>query len=69
MAVGVSGASVHIERRIDQTTYESQRDRCREELALLEIELHETRLEELDVEGLLAFSEEDLTDAAQVEPL
>jgi hypothetical protein len=35
-------------------TYEAQRDKVREELALLEIKSHETKLDELDVEGLLA---------------
>ena len=47
-------------------TYEAQRDKVREELALLEIKSHETKLDELDVEGLLAFSEEYLTDSARL---
>ena len=51
---------------VDQTTYDGQRDRLREELALAELELHEVRLEELDVEGVLAFAEHLLTNAARL---
>ena len=51
---------------VDQTTYDEQRDKLREELALAELELHEIRLEELDVEGVLAFAEHLLTNAARL---
>jgi site-specific DNA recombinase len=54
------------EKRIDKHTYEQQRDKLREESALLEIQLNETRLEELDLEALLAFAEHVLTDAARM---
>ena len=39
------------------TTYERQRDRLREELTLTQIDRHASELEELDVEGVLAFAE------------
>ena len=35
-------------------------------MALAELELHEVRLEELDVEGVLAFAEHLLTNAARL---
>jgi hypothetical protein len=54
------------EKRIDQATYERQRDKLREESTLLEIESHETRIDELDVEGLLAFAEQIVADASRL---
>src|SRR5688500_11740034 len=45
------------EKRIDRTTYERQRDTLREDQSLLEMELHEARVDELDVEGLLPMLE------------
>ena len=42
------------ERSIDLDTYERQRDRLREQLTLVEIDRHGSKLEELDVEGILA---------------
>ena len=51
---------------IDQATYERQRDKLREDVALAKIELHEVELEELDVEGVLAFAEHLLTNAARL---
>jgi hypothetical protein len=33
------------------------RERVREELTIAELELHETRIDKLDVEGLLGFAE------------
>ncbi len=51
---------------VDQATYERQRDKLREEVALAKIELHEAELEELDVEGVLAFAEHLLTNAARL---
>ena len=51
---------------VDQTTYDEQRDKLREELTLAELELHEIRLEELDVEGVLAFAEHLLTNAGRL---
>jgi len=44
-------------RSIDLETYERQRDRLREELTLVQIDRHGSQLEELDVEGIMAFAE------------
>jgi site-specific DNA recombinase len=44
-------------KTIDLDTYERQRDRLREELTLAQIDRHTSELEELDVEGILAFAE------------
>ena len=54
------------ERRVDAATYERQRDKLREELALARIELEDARLEEIDVEGLLGFAEHVLANAARL---
>jgi hypothetical protein len=54
------------ERRIDAETYDSQRDRLREEIALARMELHDAQLEEIDVEGILGFAEHVLENAAQL---
>jgi hypothetical protein len=43
---------------IDLGTYERQRDRLREELTLVEIDRHGSKVEEFDVEGILNFAEE-----------
>ena len=51
---------------VDQTTYEHQRDKLREELTLADVELHEARIEELDVEGIVGFAEHLLTNAARL---
>ena len=53
-------------RSIDQTTYERQRDKAREELTLAQIDRHAGQLEEFDVEGLLAFAERILPRAADM---
>ena len=42
---------------IDLTSYERQRDKLRDELTLAQIDRHAGELEELDVEGILAFAE------------
>src|SRR5258706_14699335 len=42
---------------IDVTTYGRQRDKLREELTLAEIDHHPEAVDELDVEGILAFAE------------
>ncbi len=54
------------QRSIDSTTYEQQRDRMREKLALAELELHEARIENVDIEGVLGFAEHLLENAAQM---
>jgi site-specific DNA recombinase len=54
------------QRSIDRTTYEKQRDRIREELALAELELHDARIDSLDVEGVLGFADHMLGNAARI---
>ena len=39
------------EKRVDSATYERQRDKLREDIALVRIELEDAQLEEIDVEG------------------
>ena len=51
---------------IDQATYDHQRDTLREERTLAEVELHEAKIEEFDVEGIVAFAEHLLTNAARL---
>lgn len=53
-------------KTIDQDTYARQRDRLRQELALARVDRHAVSLEELDVEGILAFAEEVLPSAANL---
>jgi site-specific DNA recombinase len=52
------------ERSIDRQTYERQRDQLREHLALAEIELNDAVLDQLDINGVLAFAEHVFTNAA-----
>ena len=51
---------------IDRGTYERQRDRLREELTLVEIDRHGSKVEECDVEGILNFAERVLPRAADL---
>jgi hypothetical protein len=51
---------------IDVTTYGRQRDKLREELTLAKIDHHAEAVEELDVEGILAFAERILPRARSV---
>ena len=51
---------------IDPTSYERQRDKLREELTLAQIDRHAGELEELDVEGILAFAERGLPSASNL---
>ena len=51
---------------IDQATYDRQRDKLREEMTLADIELHDAKLDELDVEGILGFADHLLTNAARI---
>ena len=46
------------ERSIDRQTYERQRDQLREQVALAEIELNDAVLDQLDIDGVLAFAEQ-----------
>jgi hypothetical protein len=52
--------------KIDRDTYTRQRDGIREALTLAKIELEDARCEDLDVEGLLRFSEDVLCNAARL---
>ena len=51
---------------IDLGTYERQRDRLREELTLVEIDRHGSKVEEFDVEGILNFAERVLPRASDL---
>ena len=51
---------------IDRATFERQRDKVEQDLALVRLELHETTIEELDIEGLLAFAEHLLSNASRL---
>src|SRR4030095_11942242 len=51
---------------IDVTTYGRQRDKLREELTLAKIEHHTEAVDELDVEGILAFAERILPRASDL---
>ena len=54
------------ERTIDVERYDRHRDKLREELTLVQIDRHATELEELDVEGILAFAERVLPSASNL---
>jgi site-specific DNA recombinase len=54
------------ERSIDIDTYDRHRDRLREELTLVQMDRHSCELEELDVEGILAFAERVLPSASNL---
>ena len=51
---------------IDVKSYERQRDRLREELTLAQIDHHAESVDELDVEGILAFAERILPRASDL---
>jgi hypothetical protein len=54
------------EQSIDLATYTRQRDKLREELTLSKIDHHTQAVDELDVEGVLAFAERILPRAADL---
>ena len=54
------------ERSIDIDTYDRHAEKLREELTLVRIDRHSGQLEELDVEGILAFAERVLPRAADL---
>ena len=54
------------ERTIDIDTYDRHRDELREELTLVQMERHSSELEEMDVEGILAFAERVLPSASNL---
>jgi hypothetical protein len=51
---------------IDAQSYERQRDRLREEVTLGRIDYHAEAVDELDVEGILAFAERILPRASDL---
>jgi len=53
------------ERTIDAQTYQEQLDRLREEAALAQMELHDARLDELEVESVLNFATYVLSNASR----
>jgi hypothetical protein len=55
-----------LERSIDIETYDRHAEKLREELTLARIDRHSGQLEELDVEGILAFAERVLPRAADL---
>jgi site-specific DNA recombinase len=54
------------ERSIDIDTYDRHRDKLGEELTLAQMDRHATELEEMDVEGILAFAERVLPSASSL---
>jgi len=54
------------ERSIDIETYDRHAEKLREELTLARIDRHSGQLEELDVEGILAFAERSLPRASDL---
>ena len=51
---------------IDQTTYDRQRDKLREDLTLVQMARHASDLDGLDVEGILSFAERVLPNASDL---
>jgi hypothetical protein len=51
---------------IDLTSYSRQRDKLREELTLAQIDRHTDAVDELDVQGILAFAERILPRASDL---
>jgi hypothetical protein len=54
------------ERSIDIETYDRHAEKLRDELTLARIDRHTGQLEELDVEGILAFAERVLPSASNL---
>jgi site-specific DNA recombinase len=53
------------EKKIDKATYEEQLDLLRQAAALAEMELHDAKLEEFDVEGVLEFANRVMSDLSR----
>ena len=53
------------EHKIDKATYEEQIDLLRQEAALAEMRLHDAKLEEFDVEGVLEFANRIMNDLSR----
>ena len=52
------------ERLIDKSTYQEQLDLLNEQIALVDLEIYDTKLEELDLEAALNFATNALSNAA-----
>jgi hypothetical protein len=63
---GPFGGGLLYERTIDIDTYDRHRDKLRAELTLAQMDRHSTELEEMDVEGILAFAERVLPNASNL---
>ena len=57
-------AFIH-DRVIDKSTYDEQLPQVNEEIALTQLEIHEAKLDELDIEAALNFATNALSNAAQ----
>jgi len=53
------------EHKIDKATYEEQIDLLRQDAALAEMRLHDTKLEEFDVEGVVEFASRIMSDLSR----
>jgi site-specific DNA recombinase len=53
-------------RAIDRPTYERQRDKLAEDTALAEMAVNDARIDELDIEGVLAFADHLLLNVARM---
>ena len=51
---------------IDRTTYETQRDKLRQQLTLAELAAHDAKIEAFDVEGVLGFAEHLVANAGRL---
>ena len=54
------------QQALDPETYRREMDRIREQECVTDVELHENRLDELDVEGVLAFAEHVVLNARRL---
>ena len=54
------------EKTIDHAVYVKQKDRVEEELAIAELELHDARIEKLDIDGVLAFAEHLISNVGRI---
>ena len=54
------------QQALDPETYRREMDRIREEEVVVDVELHENRMDELDVEGVLAFAEHVVLNARRL---
>src|SRR5204862_5201900 len=54
------------DRTIDAATYQAQRDKLREEIAMARIELTEATATEMDLEGMMTFARHALSHASAI---